>query len=189
MAAKALPCPTLLRLLLDYDPETGKLYWKPRKPWMFTEGGRFSIEGKANQFNQRFAHTEAFTCRNRKGYATGAIKNRGLLAHRVIWAMTFGMWPENLIDHINHKTDDNRLVNLREATPSQNMQHRRANRTSKYSRFKGVCKAKKTGLWTSAISVDGKQTHLGSFRSEEDAARAYDAVARRLHGEYAVTNF
>jgi AP2 domain len=57
------------------------------------------------------------------------------------------------------------------------------------SRFKGVHWSEKDKRWIAQIRRDRKGTRLGWFIDEEAAARAYDAAARRLHGEFAVCNF
>lgn len=61
---------------------------------------------------------------------------------------------------------------------------------TKYSRFKGVFPTfKKSKPWFAQVKRDGIKHYLGTFSLEEDAARAYDAKARELHGEFARTNF
>lgn len=183
------PCPTKLRMLLDCDPTTGTLTWRERAAAWFPDGKRFRSASRASQFNSLSAGKEAFTARNAKGYHVGVILGKSLLAHRVIWALAYGEWPTDQIDHINGDPSDNRLTNLRLATHSQNMANRRPNANSKHSAFKGVCKALKTGHWTAQINTGGVQCHLGSFETEEDAARAYDAAAVSRYGEYARLNF
>lgn len=44
-------------------------------------------------------------------------------------------------------------------------------------------------MWQAQISRGGKYEYLGAFQSEEDAARAYDTAAIRVHGEFACLNF
>jgi hypothetical protein len=91
------------------------------------------------------------------------------------------------IDHINHNGLDNRRCNLRPATISQNNWNslKRKNTTSKY---KGVYWCKITHKWLSKIKMYGKSYHLGYYKKEIDAARAYNIKAKELFGEYAKLN-
>lgn len=91
------------------------------------------------------------------------------------------------VDHKNHDTLDNRRSNLRVCTRSQNIMNtrKRPNKTSKYL---GVSKCNKVDRWRSTISKDGKNYHLGNFKSELDAAVAYNKKAKELFGEFAVLN-
>lgn len=93
-----------------------------------------------------------------------------------------------VVDHINGNRLDNRRVNLRYATRQQNAWNARA-KSEKASRFKGVRLSKSKLRWRACIGVDGKQVGLGSYQSEVDAARAYDAAARKYCGEFAALNF
>jgi hypothetical protein len=93
-------------------------------------------------------------------------------------------WP--LTDHLNHDGLDNRRQNLRPATTSQNRQNQRPP-IGGSSRFKGVSWHKRSRKWVAQMG--GEQHYLGSFASEEDAARAYDCAARQAYGEFAYLNF
>jgi hypothetical protein len=93
-----------------------------------------------------------------------------------------------LIDHRNGDGLDNRRDNLRRATNSQNGYNRRK-RTNTTSRFLGVYFNKKKRLWASSIKSHGKRVWLGYFKSEVDAAHAYDRAAIKYHGEFARLNF
>lgn len=95
-------------------------------------------------------------------------------------------WP--LVDHVNGNGLDNRRANLRPATNAENMRNRRryANNTSG---FKGVTFDKAKGRWKAQIRLDGRRRYIGRYDTAEEAARAYDAAARELHGEFARLNF
>lgn len=92
------------------------------------------------------------------------------------------------VDHINGDRLDNRRCNLRVATYQQNSmnQHRTAISSSVY---KGVSYRKDTNKFTAYITVNYKKINLGCFRSEQDAALAYDNAARVYFGEFANLNF
>jgi hypothetical protein len=94
-------------------------------------------------------------------------------------------WP--MTDHINHNTLDNQRANLRPATLSQNGANQLPNRGGS-SRFKGVSWQPERRKWAAYITVNQHRVVLGRFRSEEDAARAYDAAALSAWGEYAHLN-
>ena len=94
-----------------------------------------------------------------------------------------------VVDHINHDGMDNREANLRAATYSQNLCHRRKRSGAKYSKYKGVCWKKKNRKWVARIGLEKKEIHLGYFRSEIDAAKAYDRAAIKYHGDFACLNF
>jgi hypothetical protein len=93
-----------------------------------------------------------------------------------------------LVDHQNNNGLDNRRANLRPATYSQNNINRpkKANTSSKY---RGVCFEKSCHRWGAFIRIKGRQTRLGRFENEIDAARARDRAALKYHGEFARLNF
>ena len=97
-------------------------------------------------------------------------------------------WPRT--DHENHDGLDNQRGNLRPATSVQNGQNSRPNIRQGSSQHKGVYwYGRRNNQWFARIRHNGKQIHLGGFRNEKDAALAYDAAARELHGPFAVLNF
>lgn len=92
------------------------------------------------------------------------------------------------IDHIDHDGINNQKLNLRVCTHSNNLMNRRKwGNTS--SKFKGVNFDKRSGKWRVQIMANWKRTCIGYFTSEDDAARAFDAKAKELHGEFAYLNF
>jgi hypothetical protein len=116
-------------------------------------------------------------------YARTFIDGKQAFLHRML------LKPEGKlqIDHKNFNGLDNQKANLRICTASQNSRCTRKlkERTSKY---KGVSKIP-NGKWRAIITLYGKQVPLGCFILEEEAAKAYDAKAKELFGEFAYLNF
>ena len=122
----------------------------------------------------------------RRHAAGGKGKNGTLVyLHQEIIKVPEGM----VVDHINHDGMDNRRANLRPATHSQNLCHRGKRSGATQSKYKGVYWRKKNRKWQALITFQRKKIYLGYFRSEIDAANAYDRAARKYHGEFACLNF
>jgi HNH endonuclease len=159
-----------LKERVSYDLDTGVFVWietlggKCRKGW---PAGRLGT-GKAS------------------GYVRITIDGREYKVHRLAWLWMTGEWPIEQIDHRNGNPSDNRWVNLRLATQSQNKANSGAYRNSK-SGVKGVSWNKLARKWNSAIQVDGKQIHLGRFEKIEDALAAYQIAAKGNFGEFSRT--
>jgi hypothetical protein len=106
------------------------------------------------------------------------------LMHRLV----LSAGPGEIVDHINGNTLDNRRENLRFADIRQNAMNR-IKRSGCSSQYKGVSFDSRRKTWRAVIRIRGKFTNLGSFSSEELAARRYDAAARHNFGEFARPNF
>lgn len=91
-------------------------------------------------------------------------------------------------DHINRNPLDNRRENLRLTTRQQNSMNRGPNKNNSTG-FKGVCFDKSRGKYLAGVKVNYRRVNLGRYKTAEEAARVYDAAARKHHGEYAVLNF
>ena len=177
---KPLPSPQELRNLLDYCPETGVMQWKPR------DLNLFPTSSAARRWHTRWCGKPAMNTWDKAGYKVGSIAGVSMKAHRVAWAIHFGQWPKDDIDHMNGDKSDNRIRNLRPATRAENSRYS----TSSYgsSRFKGVSRHRKTGKWRATITVNRKQFHLGLFGTQELAAIRYNAAAVEFFGVFAKLN-
>lgn len=138
---------------------------------------------KVNQFRW-FAHKRANTF-----YAMTHVTINGKYTtqymHRFILGDTVG---KSNIDHIDGSGLHNWRLNMRPCTPSENAMNvrKRGNYSSKY---KGVCWNRGKGKWMAQIMINRKQNYLGYFVIEEDAARAYDAAAKRHDPVHCRLNF
>jgi hypothetical protein len=107
-----------------------------------------------------------------------------LSMHRIVAGAPKGL----LVDHINHNGLDNRKPNLRLCTSIQNQQNKRP-RSGCTSKYKGVYWHKDRKKFCAKIHLNKKAIHIGYFKDEIEAAKAYDKKARELFGEFAYLNF
>lgn len=173
MANRQLPSPEVLRQLLRYDPETGKLFWKERTR-EFAKTDAIVL-----RWNRHTAGREALTARGTKGYLIGIILGARVKAHRVAWAIHYGEWPSGQLDHIDRNPANNRLANLRIVTTSQNCRNR-GMRSDNRSGHTGVHRSSRGRKWEASIRMEGKTIHIGTFAALEDA------VAARINAEIQV---
>lgn len=117
------------------------------------------------------------------GYKYIGYKGKVYCAHRVVFYYHHGYLPE-YVDHINHNRSDNRIENLRAATPSENQCNRVLNRNNT-SGVKGVTWNKNRNKWQASICFEGKVYNLGRFEKLEDAEAAVAKKRIEVHGQYA----
>jgi hypothetical protein len=117
------------------------------------------------------------------GYLIVSLKPKRLKVHRLAWALHYGEWPREHIDHVNGDGIDNRIANLREATQVENM--RNASRGVGKSGFRGVHKHGRR--WRAGIHVENRKVIIGSYETAELAAAAYEAAALKHFGQFAFT--
>ena len=176
----------VLRQLLRLDEDAGRLYWRHRPVDFFRDTPGRTAAGACAIWNARFAGKEAFTATVSRGYRAGHIFDRQYRAHRVVFALHHGRWPDGGVDHQDGDPCNNMPGNLREATQAQN--GRNVGSRGGTSRFCGVSWYKRGRKWV-AYCKGGGRRHIGYFSEEVDAARAYDAAARERHGRFARLNF
>lgn len=163
----------LLRRTVD-EPPTGS-----GTRWLTLPHGKFALVDESD-----FELVSSFVWRaDKKGYVSTKIDGRQMMLHSMLMGPSTRRTP---IDHRNGDPLDNRRENLRIATGGVNRINSAIN-SNNTSGYKGVHRMGDS--WCARIGYDGKRLHLGLFVTAEDAARAYDAAARKLFGDIARLNF
>ena len=152
----------IVRDLITYSPDTGKLFWKERP--------------NQKLFNKGYAGKETFTAITLResgeiGRLDGRLFNKTYSAHRIAWLIYYGEWPKGQIDHINHDPTDNRIKNLRDVTASENNRNRTLQKNNKVN-FNGVFFDKQTNRYRAQIKIDGVKKCLGRYDTVEEAIAA-----------------
>jgi hypothetical protein len=141
-----------LKELVDYD--NGNLIWRVNK----YRSKKGTIAGS----------------KDNKGYMQLKLDQKVYRLHRLIWLWHGKELPEQL-DHIDRNPLNNRIENLRAATPSKNQWN-----TSKADN--GVSFHKASNKWRARIKINNQEIHLGVFKNLEDAKSVRDEAARRRWG-------
>ena len=103
------------------------------------------------------------------GYVCIAIDGKRYKAHRLAWLYVYGDFPKLCIDHIDGDKSNNRISNLRQASHSENIQNQRRATKANSSGLIGASQYKRTNKWQSVIGINGKNKHLGYFKSAAEA--------------------
>lgn len=151
-----------LRERLDYHPDTGEFWTRPRKI------------GTVQYFGKTRMPAVTITLRTEEG------TYRHYYAHRLAWLWMTGEWPTAEVDHINNDSTDNRWMNLREASHTEN------NRNKEFAGRNGMGLLgahyhKASGLWRATL----KRKTLGYFKTAQEAHEVYKKAAVEAYGEFA----
>jgi hypothetical protein len=115
------------------------------------------------------------------GYKRVMVDGKSYKVHRLIWMMTHGKFPVDMIDHINGNKLDNRISNLREANQQQNQQNSIKARSNNKLGLIGVSRHKQCKRFRADIMISGKTKYLGLFETPEEAHQAYLTAKRKFH--------
>jgi hypothetical protein len=105
---------------------------------------------------------------------------KAILMHRIILKATL----HDYVDHVNHDTLDNRKINIRICTNSQNKMNCKLYSNNK-SGINGVRWLKHLNKWAGKITVNNKCIHLGVFANKDDAIKARQNAKIKYFGEFA----
>ena len=169
MIEVSMVTPEEIKSLVDYDPKSGIMRWKPRPDSMF------SCKRIADGWNTKYAGEITAPSVCREGYSQISIFGVKYRSHRVAWAAHYGKWPEGEIDHINRIASDNRIDNLRDVRPVDNLRNK-GDYKNNMSGHKGVTWHKSSGKWMAQIKVNKRNIHLGLFDDAAEAGKAYQAA-------------
>ncbi len=138
-----------LKDVLHYNPETGEFAW---------------IKTSSNRV--KTGDIAGYTAPDK--YKQIRLNNILYKAHRLAFLYMEGMFPINIVDHINHDPSDNRWVNLRHADRFINQRNMKLSKRNK-SGISGVsfCKVKKK--WRVRFYRDKKEVFLGYFLDKNKA--------------------
>lgn len=158
--------------ILDYRPDSGEFSWKPR--------GRIDFRNNTSYilFNAKFAGKRAgnLDC---KGYIRIGIDGLTFYAHRLAWAVYYGEWPGETIDHSNGDRTDNRIRNLRSVPKSSQSKNRGINYKNT-SGHMGIHFCDRRGKWIARIGDNGRRRVIGGFHEYGDAVKAREDAEREL---------
>ena len=115
-----------------------------------------------------------------RGYRIIAIDGKRYPAHRLAWLYVTGDWPIGEVDHRDLDRDNNRWINLRDASRSQNQGNRKIRRGN-LSGWKGVTWHRRDKRWRAQL---GKR-YLGGFTCPAAAHFKYLVEAAKHFGDFA----
>ena len=137
----------------SHNPETGIIIWKNK--------GKF----------HKYLNGSEVGSLDGDGYLRTKINGHRVGVHQLMCLLSYGYFPTEEIDHINHNRSDNRLSNLRFVRGSEN-QRNKSKQKNNTSGVVGVSWCKGNKRWHAQIYLDNRKKHLGSFVSFSDAVDA-----------------
>lgn len=153
-----------LNQFFDYDAESGNLIWKVHT-------------------NSHMKIGEVAGWEDPKEYRQISLLGKRYKAHRLIWIYHYGEL-NGILDHIDGDKHNNRIENLRLATPSQNNCNTGLIKSNK-SGLKGLYWDKINEKWRVQIEINRVRKNVGRFADLFEAACVIISLRNKLHGEFA----
>ncbi len=170
---KKLPSVEFLQACFAYNPDTGVLTWKHRPREHFARKKYYlrwntvyekTIAGSVYKNGCRYIHINSLL----------------YISHRIIWKIMTGKDPASTIDHKNGNRGDNRWVNLRPASLSE----QNWNTSVRKDNSSGCRGVSYDGKWVARIMIKRRSHYLGSFDNKLEASAAYQVAAKKWHGKF-----
>lgn len=152
-----------LHSLLRYDDQTGKLFWK------CVTSNRVKVDDEAGTVGKN-------------GYKYVCIDGCRFLAHRLVFFMKNGLWPNGQIDHMDNDKLNNKIENLRDCAAKENAENKKTPQKNNSVGVLGVSPSRKK--FKAQIQVDGKNKFLGRYETISEAKAAYIDAKKSLHAGY-----
>ena len=153
-----------LKELVSYDPETGVFTLAKHR------------HGTTRKVGEQVG---SFT---KAGYLETCISQKRYLLHRLAFLYMTGSLPDKVVDHINGNPADNRWGNLRCVNHRANAENTDKLRADNTTGYRGVHRWH--GKYRAKINSGGKQIHLGTFETAEQAAKAYQLAKPVYHPNF-----
>lgn len=147
--------------VLKYNEHSGEL------TWISKESSRSVV-----------VDTRAGT-KHKNGYRYIQLYGNSYPEHRLIWFIKTGNFPSGVIDHINHKRDDNRWSNLRDVSFSENMRNQTVLKGTRTGE-QGIWYCKRRKRYIAELTYEGKKVMQRSFINFDEAKEAREKLMAEL---------
>lgn len=154
---------------------------------VLTSGATVKVDDEDFEFLNDFKWGQLGSKSGKLTYACRGVRVNGKYSKILMHRELMGNPEGKMIDHINGDKLDNQKSNLRIVDRAKNLQNSKLRSDSK-GKYKGVRKVYKEGFNARIQIAPGKRLFLGYFKTEKEAALAYNEAAKKYFGEYAKLN-